>query len=198
MFANLNVINGKISLKNYNTISQIIPLIKNGNALFDSDISAKTITKMQLDILKNKSSKNKKDKDLINELEQQYCEQQFKVVQSELLYDNLQILLPFLPKGLGFTLTTNDGTTFSGSIKPEYLIDSEEDIFMNYGSNLPDKWNILGIVDSKEQSTSDTTANDALTNLVNAMSGSLKSFFPSNADATIIPLLIYRELNIYD
>ena len=194
-FSTLNIITGRITLRNYNTFSQIIPLLKNGNALFDKDISTKTIIKRHIDILKNKSSKSKEDKLQIAALEKQYCELQIKVLQNELLYENLQILLPFLPSGLGFTITTDDGTSFSGSIKNDYLIDSEEDIFMNQGSNLPDKWNMLGIVDSKEAIPASST-NDAMANLTAAMTDSLKSFFPTDADATIIPLLIYRELNI--
>lgn len=196
--ANLNIVTGNISLSNYNIISKIIPILQNGNILFDSEISEKTIIKKHIDLLKGLTSKSKAVKDKIAELENTYYEQQMKVMRNEMFYDNLQAFVPFLPKGLGFTIKTSDETIFGGSLKTEYLIDSEEDILMNYGSTLPGEWNILGIIDFKGDSNEPVDSSDIMNTLSSSMQISLEQLFPQNKDATIIPLLIYRELNIYD
>lgn len=196
--ANLNIVTGNIALNNYNVISKIIPILQNGNILFDSEISEKTIIKKHIDLLKGLTSKTKEQKKMITELEAEYYKQQMKVMKDEMLYDNIQAFMPFLPKGLGFTIKTSDETIFGGSLKTEYLIDTEEDILMNYGSTLPGEWNILGIIDFKDKANDTTDSSDIMNNLSSSMQLSLDKIFPQNKDATIIPLLIYRELNIYD
>lgn len=135
--ANLNIVTGNISLNNYNLIAKIIPILQNGNILFDNEISEKVMLKKQIDLLKSFTSKKKEIKEKIAMLEDIYYTQQMKVIKDEMIYDNLQAIVPFLPKGLGFTIKTSDGTILGGSLKTDYLIDSEEDILMNYGSTLP-------------------------------------------------------------
>lgn len=196
--ANLNIVTGNIALNNYNVISKIIPILQNGNILFDSEISEKTIIKKHIDLLKGLTSKTKAVKDKIAALEVEYYNQQMKVMKNEMIYDNLQAVVPFLPKGLGFTIKANDGTVFGGSLKTDYLIDSEEDILMNYGSILPGEWNILGIIDFNDKANDTTDSSDLMNSLASSMNFSLEKLFPQNKNATIIPLLIYRELNIYD
>lgn len=196
--ANLNIVTGNISLNNYNLIAKIIPILQNGNILFDNEISEKVMLKKQIDLLKSFTSKKKEIKEKIAMLEDIYYTQQMKVIKDEMIYDNLQAIVPFLPKGLGFTIKTSDGTILGGSLKTDYLIDSEEDILMNYGSTLPGEWNILGIIDFNNSSSEPIDSPDIINNLSASMNLSLGKIFPQNKNATIIPLLIYRELNIYD
>lgn len=196
--ANLNIVTGNISLNNYNLIAKIIPILQNGNILFDNEISEKVMLKKQIDLLKGLTSKSKAIKDKISALEVEYYNQEMKVMKNEMIYDNLQAVVPFLPKGLGFTIKANDDTVFAGSLKTDYLIDSEEDILMNYGSILPGEWNILGIIDFNDKANDTTDSSDIMNNLSASMNLSLGKIFPNNKNATIIPLLIYRELNIYD
>ena len=56
--ANLNIVTGNIALNNYNVISKIIPILQNGNILFDSEISEKTIIKKHIDLLNIPPSKD--------------------------------------------------------------------------------------------------------------------------------------------
>ena len=93
-------------------------------------------------------------------------------------------------------VSTEDGTVFTGSLKSEYLIDSEESISLNYGSRLPDKWNVLGIVDFKNPHETIPDSNDALAGLFTAMKEMSKMLIGSKSNATIIPILIYRNLNV--
>ena len=90
----------------------------------------------------------------------------------------------------------SDDSVFTGNLKSEYLIDAEESIFLNYGERLPDKWNILGILDFTETDKTEPDANDPLTILSACMEKVSSMFFNQESKARIIPLLIYRELSV--
>lgn len=77
----------------------------------------------------------------------------------------------------------------------EYLIDTEESIFLNYNECLPGVWNVLGIVDESSHQNQVNQGNP-LSVLSKAMFDMSQLFLTDESKATIIPLLIYRELNV--
>ena len=195
-YSNLNIIIGTISLRNFKLISQIIPLLKDGMNIFDQGIQQKNVTEEILNFLKAKSPKTQNDKKLIKDLENELFSLKMKSISTTTLYDNLHVFLPFLPTGIGLEVEADDGTVFTGSLKSEYLIDSEEAIALNYGSKLPDKWNILGIIDSRIMQGEVNEENDFLGVLSKSMNEISRQLMSFKSQATIIPILIYRELNI--
>ena len=109
--------------------------------------------------------------------------------------DTFDALKEISPTGIGFELRMSDGSVFTGNLKAEYLVDTAEIVFSNYGDILPDVWNVLGIVDYKNARPLGTP-----TNPVSAMlyaSNQLKAVLSGNeSKGTIIPILIYRELSV--
>ena len=99
------------------------------------------------------------------------------------------------PTGIGFELKMSDGAIFTGNLKSEYLVDTAEIVFNNYGDILPDVWNILGIVDYK--TTSPLGASGTFISSMRYASNQLKAVLSgSDSKGTIIPILIYRELSV--
>ena len=115
----------------------------------------------------------------------------------KLLEHDLPVILPFFPKGIGLEIVLSDKTILKGNLKSEYLIDPPESIFLTFGEVLPGEWNILGIIDPLSDSKdTDTNMRDflpALNDIVKMFAG---WFYTAPSQATIIPLLIYRELSI--
>jgi len=196
IFSQLTIIHGKISLKNYKLFSEIIPLLSDGMNMFDEAIQKKNLLELQVSLLRNKKNTNKEEKALLYDLENQLINQKIAVAPTEMAFKNLHILLPFLPKGIGLEIILQDKTSVTGNLKSEYLVDTEEHIFLNYGENLPDEWNVLGIIDKNNDTNSQSDANNPLSGLSETMSVISTMFFHSSNQFTIIPLLIYRELNI--
>ena len=142
------------------------------------------------------SSKTRENKALLQKLEKELLALKLRTNDEASMYKNLDIFLPFLPKGIGFEIRLSDNSVFIGNLKSEYLIDAEESIFLNYGEHLPDKWNILGILDFTETDKTESDANNPLTILSACMEKVSSMFFNQENKAKIIPLLIYRELSV--
>lgn len=196
IFSNLQVVQGTISLQNYKILSEIIPIIGNLAVLFDENIKKKHELEQLIAILKAKSSKTADEKKRIKELEDDLLKQKFLASQSNALYNNIHVFLPFLPKGIGFEVHLDDSSVLAGTLKSEYLIDSEESISLNFGDSLPDRWNVLGIIDYRKVDFSSNGNSNSLAALSTIMKGAADMIFQSKSKATIIPLLIYRELSI--
>jgi hypothetical protein len=195
-FSNLNIIRGSISLRNYKFFSQMIPLLKDGAQVFDPTLKEKTEVENAIKFIKNKKPKTQDDNNLLKSLNSRLQDIKKQSDSTRHIFENLHLILPFLPTGIGFEVTTDDGTVFTGSLKSEYLIDSEESISLNYGSHLPDRWNVLGIIDFKNPQETIPASNDVLAGLFTAMKEMSKMLIGSNSNATIIPILIYRNLDI--
>jgi len=142
------------------------------------------------------SSKDRNNRTLLQKLEKELLSLKLTTNNNASMYKNLDILLPFLPKGVGFEIRLSDGSIFTGNLKSEYLIDPEESIFLNYGEHLPDKWNILGIMDFAENDETETSTGNPITLLSASMKHISRTFLNYASQATIIPLLIYRDLSV--
>ncbi|MCI7267104.1 MAG: hypothetical protein MR545_07765 [Veillonellaceae bacterium] len=147
-------------------------------------------------LLKAKSSKTPDDKRKLRELESELYAVKVEAMPYTSIFNNLHVLLPFLPTGIGLEVLADDSTVFTGSLKSEYLIDSEETISLNYGTTLPGKWNILGILDYKTTSNDEPAQDDVVATLHKAMSGISNLLVNPNSKATVIPIMIYRNLNL--
>ena len=196
VFSSLRVIQGEIALKNYKLFSELIPLVSDFAPLFDEVLQRKQTLENNIAVLKKMSSKTREDKSLLQKLEKELVALKLRTNDEASMYKNLDIFLPFLPKGIGFEIRLSDNSVFTGNLKSEYLIDAEESIFLNYGERLPDKWNILGILDFTETDKTEPDANDPLTILSACMEKVSSMFFNQESKARIIPLLIYRELSV--
>ena len=127
-YSNLNIISGTISLRNYKIFSQMIPLLKDGAQLFDPTMKEKLEVENTISFLKNKNSKTQEEKNILKNLKSHLQDIKKQSESTRNVFENLHIMLPFLPTGIGLEVSADDGTVFTGSLKSEYLIDSEESI----------------------------------------------------------------------
>ena len=195
IFSSLQIVQGAVSLKNYKMFSEIIPVISSLAPFFDEKMKKRHQLEQYISMLKNKSSKSSEEKKQLKQWEEELFKQKVLTASEDEIFKNLHMVLPFFPKGIGFEVRLDDDSVLTGNLKSEYLIDTEESIFLNFGEALPDRWNVLGIVDYK----SDNLANENSTPLAalsTIMKGISSMFFQSESKATVIPLLIYRELSI--
>ncbi|MCI7078760.1 MAG: hypothetical protein MR949_07280 [Veillonellaceae bacterium] len=196
VFSCLNIISGSITLRNFKLISQMIPLIKDSMGIFEPTIKKQNCLEEMAKLLKAKSSKTPDDKRKLRELESELYAVKVEAMPYTSIFNNLHVLLPFLPTGIGLEVLADDSTVFTGSLKSEYLIDSEETISLNYGTTLPGKWNVLGILDYKTTSNDEPAQDDVVATLHKAMSGISNLLVNPNSKATVIPIMIYRNLNL--
>lgn len=195
IFSNLRIIQGEISLTNYKALAELIPLFGDFAPIFDPIMARKHDLEETISMLKGKLKRSKDDRLLLEKSEEELLQLKIKSNPQDKMYQNIRVVLPFLPKGIGFGIRLADDTIFTGNLKPEYLIDTEESISMNYGEKLPDIWNLLGIVDYKEDPI-DNHIENPLALLLKQIKDVGQIFFDTNSKGTIIPLLIYRELDI--
>lgn len=198
IYSALRIIRGRISLKNYKLFSELIPVFDKGDVVFDSEEGRERKTlELKVRYLKQKTPKSKAEKETLKLLEHDLLQKKLKNADKEALYQDLPVILPFFPKGIGLEIVLSDKTILKGNLKSEYLIDPPESIFLTFGEVLPGEWNILGIIDPLSDSKdSDTNMRDflpALNDIVKMFAG---WFYTAPSQATIIPLLIYRELSI--
>lgn len=145
VFSSLQVKEGVISLKNYKMFAEVIPVIGDIASLFDEDVKEKQAIEREISLLK----KSKEEKERLKELRSHLPKLQSQIDEMDIVYKNIHSLLPFLPKGIGLEIQLDDGSLLTGNLKSEYLIDMEESIFLNYGEYLPDRWQVLGVVDDR-------------------------------------------------
>lgn len=195
IFSSLQVVQGTVSLKNYKMFSEIIPVISNLAPFFDEKMKKRHQLEQYISMLKNKSSKSSEEKKQLKQWEEEFFKQKVLTASEDEIFKNLHMVLPFLPKGIGFEFRLDDDSILTGNLKSEYLIDAEESIFLNFGEALPHRWNVLGIVDYKDDNLADDNSNP-LAALSTIMKGISSMFFQSESKATVIPLLIYRDLNL--
>lgn len=195
IFSSLQIVQGAVSLKNYKMFSEIIPVISSLAPFFDEKMKKRHQLEQYISMLKNKSSKSSEEKKQLKQWEEELFKQKVLTASEDEIFKNLHMVLPFLPKGIGFEVRLDDDSVLTGNLKSEYLIDTEESIFLNFGEALPDRWNVLGIVDYKSDNLANENSNP-LAALSTIMKGICSMFFQSESKATVIPLLIYRELGI--
>lgn len=195
-FSRLDILQGEVSLINYKKFSEMIPLAQKVPSILDPKLKELEDCRSTLKYLQSKGDKSK-CKNEVNKLKEKIADLEFETRTVKATIEGLDIVRIIMPQGFGFELKMNDGDVFTGFLKSDYLTDSEEIIFNNYGENLPDKWNILGIVDYKTQKYKANSLSP-LSNLLKVSDEIKSSLVNQKTKGTIIPILIYRELNVPD
>ena len=107
-----------------------------------------------------------------------------------------------VPRGLEIELTSSIGEVILGSLKPDGLAESPQDLLRIYGTHLPGSWYVLGIVEPSTTlpkdslSTSDVTMDCAqLRQSADQYAEAIRELFDSSERPfTMSPILVYREV----
>lgn len=107
-----------------------------------------------------------------------------------------------MPRGLEIELATSIGEVVLGSLKPDGLAESPQDLLRIYGTRLPGSWYALGIVEPSTMRTEDClSAPDALASCselrqsADQYAEAIRGLFDSSErQFTMSPILVYREV----
>ena len=194
----IDVLHGTMRLQNYKMMSSIFPLLKQYPRLFIEEYQAMEQGELQIQALRAKKRKTPEEIDSLRELEKIKKHLQKSGAEKQAALEAFSSLYNLFPSGIGFELSMEDGAVFSGQLKPDNLTDSEEIIFTNYGELLPGEWNVLGIIDYQKDDDFQNDDDDPM-KMMAQFSGVIKKLLSKrNITGTIIPILIYRELNFPD
>jgi len=197
VFSRMDMLKGTIRLQNFRMISSIFPILKQNPKLFIEELKALDLLVPRIQELRQKKKKTREDNMKLSALEEEKTRlQKFGKEQQEMI-EVVSSMYKFFPSGIGFELFLKNGDIFSGQLNPENLIDSEEVVFANYGESLPAEWNVLGIIDYIDKE--DTLVEDTTSPLkvLSQFSGTIKGMLSKKTIiGTIIPILIYRELEV--
>jgi len=100
-----------------------------------------------------------------------------------------------IPLNIEIECVMNDGETVRGTLKEDYLTTAYQDILAIYGTRLPGKWNVVGILDKVKTSTPQFAGHsfrgsvDSLSMVADAL------YKEGNPRYSLMPLLIFRELD---
>lgn len=106
----------------------------------------------------------------------------------------LESILKIIPLNIEMDLYLKNNETLRGILKEEYLLSSYDTIIATYGTNLPHKWHIIGILNNKDYENIYNTSNlriafDTMNNVVN-------NFISEGCENySFIPILIFKILN---
>jgi len=104
----------------------------------------------------------------------------------------LETMLDLLPMGIEVEVLLDDETAICGSLKEEYMLYTYPEISITYGTHLPAKWHIIGILD--DGSPVKKIPQNQLRAGIDQYTESIKAMYASNSGYNIMPILIYREL----
>ena len=193
----LDIYQGVIVLRHYKVLADVLPLVQKCPEMLSPQLQLLAESKNLLRQLQSKKKKSAEDVSALAQLKQDVSKAEAAaqpMLKSFELFSNVKA---FFPKGIGYELKMPSGEIFTGELKPEHLMDSEEIIFNNYGEKLPAQWNILGIMD-RALPADGTDKKDPFGALSVFSREVHRTIFNRSSKGTIIPILIYRELIISD
>ena len=192
VFSQLDIFRGRITIINYKVLFNIVPVYQQYASLIFPEAKEKECLQEELEQLKSKH-KTRESQNAIKYLSKKIAALDLHLKKIISAMEAFGALKEIFPTGIGFELKMSDDSVFTGNLKSEYLVDTEEIVFSNYGDILPDVWNILGIVDYKTTSTLGISG--TFISSMRYASNQLKTVLSgSDSKGTIIPILIYREL----
>ena len=199
VFSRMDILKGSIRLQNFKMVSNIFPILKQNPKMFIEELQALDVLVPQIQKLKLKKRRSQEENSLLSFLEAKRGElQKFGKEQQDII-EMVSSMYKFFPSGIGFELSMNDGSVFSGQLKPDNLIDSEEIVFANYGEFLPAEWNVLGVIDYVKDDAVNEEGIASPLKALSQFSGTIKGMLSKKSiTGTIIPILIYRELEVSD
>lgn len=190
----LVILKGVITLQNYPSIKDSIPLIDlfcDGMIAQDPEIIT---LKATINSLRNSNTKASIKREQLRQLESSLNQKLEPIRNLKTGLNILPNIIPFLPNGVGIDIKLEDESHWSGVLKTDYLTDDERILFANYQANLPGTWNILAIADSGTNTPTPAQPVSPIDSL-SLMSQMLKSMLnPIPVKGTLKPILIYREL----
>lgn len=149
---------GYMSIRDYQTLADLVPFITKNHRLFNLADSNKSISEI--------------------------CK----------IFTALKKIVPL---NLEVELMLDSGKSIRGILKKEYLLSNPEDILVSYGTHMPGKWHIIGILDHNAPTApKDVKHSSSLRNGLDEMAKACKVFYESEqGSSTIMPLVIFRELS---
>lgn len=87
-----------------------------------------------------------------------------------------------------------DDELINGTLKESGLSIKQDDLMRTYGSDLPDDWFILGILDDSSCNTPKNVAVDSVESAIDVYASAMNELY-SKSKYKIIPILIFREIN---
>ncbi len=199
VFSHIDILKGSIRLQNFKMISNILPILKQSPKIFLEELQKLDMLLLQIQEIRQKKKRTPEENQRLSALENERNRLQKIGKEKQNILETISSMSKIFPTGIGFELFMDDEFVFSGQLKPNNLIDSEEIVFANYGGTLPAEWNILGIIDYIENDTILEEDNANPIKAVSQISEAIKGTFSNNnITGIIIPILIYRELEVYD
>lgn len=103
-------------------------------------------------------------------------------------------IFSIIPLNIEMDLHLKSNITLRSIIKEEYLMSSYNNITATYGTNLPHKWHVIGILDNKANPNLNSTSQirialDSMNEIINSI------ISEGSANYSFIPILIFRFLN---
>ena len=74
-------------------------------------------------------------------------------------------------------------------------METHSNLLKSYGTALPGKWNVIGVVDDNKENSTYTSKNDMRNGLDQYASLVKNMYLESTSGYVLTPILIFRELN---
>ena len=97
--------------------------------------------------------------------------------------------------GLEIELQLDDESIIIGNLKEEYLIEAHSNLLKSYGTALPGKWNVIGLVDDNKKNSIYASKNGMRNGLDQYASIPKNLYLADTSGYILTPILIFRELN---
>lgn len=105
-----------------------------------------------------------------------------------------EIIEKVAPMNIELECELADGAIIRGILKEDYLLTAYRDIMSLYGTTLPGIWNVIGLLDTPASNNRFSSA--GIRSMMDNMAAAASTLYnDNNSIATIIPVLIYRELS---
>lgn len=106
----------------------------------------------------------------------------------------LEAILKIIPLNIEMDLYLKNNKTLRGILKEEYLLSSYNNIIATYGTNLPYKWHVIGILNNKNHENTCNTSSIRIA--LDTMNTVVNNFISEGcANYSFIPILIFKILN---
>ena len=99
-----------------------------------------------------------------------------------------------MPYGLEFEILTSDNENAICILKDNFLTIDSNDLLRAYGTNIPDEWTIIGIIDTPVKITKKST--NQFKSAIDEATNAFASMALDNNSTIIRPIAIYRKLTL--
>ena len=104
------------------------------------------------------------------------------------------IIFKMIPLTIEMEITLDNGKILRGVLEEDHLLTSYDNILATYGTVLPNKWDVIGILD--KDSFHITQPKSQLRNSLDVLNQSISNIYLEGVEPfSFVPIMIYRELN---